>query len=206
MAAARGMLGWSQKELSRRTNITPEAINRIERGEVENPRLSTIQAIQEVFEAEGIEFIEQSGIRLRSQVVREFTGEDRYLKMLDDAFYTLKKGEELLVVCSDDRVSPSAINDSYRRLRNAGVGMRQIVEDGNTYLMGGLDEYRYLPKKYFHNNATIIYGDKVGVVISGQEKVLIVRDKELAASLRNLFNFMWSATKKPAESNADEKF
>ena len=38
--------------------------------------------------------------------------------------------------------------------------MRSLVREGDTYLMGKLDEYRYLPEMFFHNSTTVIYGDK----------------------------------------------
>ena len=46
-------------------------------------------------------------------------------------------------------------NHTYRRMRQKGIKMRQLVEEDNTYLMGELDEYRYIPSHFFHNNIVI---------------------------------------------------
>lgn len=206
LAAARAMLRWSQKELSSRTNITAEAINRIERGEIENPRVSTIETIKQIFEENGIEFLDQSGVRFKSNKIREISGEGFYLKTLDDIFYTLKSGDELLMLCTDDKVSSPEVNDSYRRIRKAGIKMRQLVEEGNAYLMGSLEEYRYISKKYYHNNVTLIYGNKIATVLGHEAKIIIMEDYDFAFALKNLFNFIWSITKQPTETIANERF
>ncbi len=206
LAAARAMLGWSQKELSSRTNITAEAINRIERGEIENPRVSTIEAIKQIFEENGIEFLDQSGVRFKSNKIREISGEDCCLKLLDDVFYTLKSGEELLLIYSDDKLSPPEVNDSYRRIRKAGIKMRQLVEEDNNYLMGSLEEYRYIPKKYYSNEGMVVYGNKIASFLKEHQKVILIEDKDLSLAIKHLFELIWSITKKPRESIADEKF
>jgi transcriptional regulator with XRE-family HTH domain len=206
LAAARAMLGWSQKELSSRTNITAEAINRIERGEIENPRVSTIETIKQIFEENGIEFLDQSGVRFKSNKIREISGEDCCLKMFDDIFYYLKKDDELLLIGVDERLSPSKIRDAVRRIRKAGIKMRNLTEESNTYLMGELDEYRYLPKEYYQNEGLLVYGNKIASFLSDVGKVIIIEDKDLASSIKNLFNFIWSITKKPMETIADERF
>jgi hypothetical protein len=112
----------------------------------------------------------------------------------------------MLIICSDDNVSPTKVNDSYRRIRNAVIKMRQLIEEDNQYLMGNVNEYRYIPKRFFHNNVMLVYRNKVASVLHNEEKVIIIEDNGFSDSLRNLFEFMWSITKKPKASIANEKF
>jgi predicted transcriptional regulator len=54
--AARALLRWSQQELADRAVVSLNAVNRLERGEVDS-RASTLQAVQSALEKAGIEFI-----------------------------------------------------------------------------------------------------------------------------------------------------
>jgi len=56
--AARSLLGWSQKELANKCDLSTVGINRLER-EMSDPRSSTLRVIQATFEREGIVFINE---------------------------------------------------------------------------------------------------------------------------------------------------
>ncbi len=205
--AARALLGWSQKELASRCNgVSEPTVKLIENGRV-NSSPETLGAIQNTFEMAGLEFME-GGVRFIPDVIQTFEGKDCYLRLLDDVFYTLKGADnkELLISCADDSVSPPAVNNKYREMRAAGIRMRQIVEEGNDYLMGPLEEYRYMPKDYFVNRVTLVYGPRFATVLQNETKVTVFKDPALAHVQRNLFNFIWSVTKQPKASNANERF
>jgi transcriptional regulator with XRE-family HTH domain len=59
---ARAMLQISQMEFAKRAGMSKTNLNHIENGS--DPRRSTLEAIQAAFEAAGIEFIEDGGVRL----------------------------------------------------------------------------------------------------------------------------------------------
>ncbi len=204
--AARALKNWSQADLARRVDMATPSIGNIEAGK-HNPTRQTQDAIQDAFENEGVEFIE-GGVRKKQDLIRIYEGDDCYLKLLDDVYYTLKNIEspELLISCADDRVSPPPVNEAYRRMRKMGVKMRQLVEEGNTYLMGPVDEYRYVPKDFFINRVMVIYGEKVALVLDQETKIVIFRDEIMAYVQRNLFNLLWITLPQPKESRADERF
>lgn len=206
ITAARSFIEWTQEDLALKANLPLSTIQKIERGVSENPRASTIDAIRAAFEKHGIEFIE-GGVRERQDTVRVLQGSDCYLQLLDDVFITLRpEGGELLIMMADDAVSSSLVNERYRQMRQAGITMRQIIEDKNTYIMGSLTEYRYVPKRFFINNVTLIYDDKVASVVQGEKKITIIRDQELSDMMRNLFEFVWQHTLQPTLSEAQERF
>src|SRR5690606_16101752 len=97
-------------------------------------------------------------------------------------YYTLldKKNGECLFLFADDRASTPEGNNRIRKLRNAGIRMRQLVQEGNRYLMGPVGEYRWVPREYFMNYVTLIYGDKVAVCADNNIRALIFADPQLA--------------------------
>lgn len=65
--AARALLGWSQQQLADRAIISLNALNRLEREEVD-PRVSTLMAVHKALREAGVEFLSAGekgeGVRL----------------------------------------------------------------------------------------------------------------------------------------------
>lgn len=205
--AARGMLGWSQSELAERAGTSLSAV-----ADCENERgrtsLETYERFIAAFERECV-FITAIGVEKRSASSYEIDGEDWWLKTLDDVYYTLiDTGGEMLMMFSDDRESSKETNNRIRKIRNAGIKMRQLVREDNTYMIGPATEYKWIPKQYFLNYVTMIYGDKVAVCAEDNTKAVISRDANLANTWRNIFEMLWNGVSllEPAKSTANERF
>ena len=164
--AARALLDWSADQLARKAGLSRETINKIE-DEAVQPRAKNLADILDVLDRHGIEFTGERGVCFKADQIVTLQGETSFFKVLDDVIATMrgKAKPEALFACVDDRLSPPIVVENYRRLRKAGIAMRSLVKEGNTFLMGKPAEYRYLPQKYFHNSATVIYGDKFATMI-----------------------------------------
>lgn len=204
--AARALLNWSQKDLAERSGISEMSIINYE-NEKRTPHQSTLDKVLQAFELAGVIFT-KNGLEMKDDAVTVIDGDDWYLRLLDDVYYSLmdNKDAEVLLICGDDRMSPPDVNDRWRKIRNSGIRMRQLVEDGNAYLMGPLKEYRYMPKERFNNYVSLIYGDKVAVCTDANTKALVFKDPLLSKTWKNLFDVMWDVLKQPERSDADERF
>lgn len=204
--AARAYMGWSQTELGERANCSLSTIAKIERleGDVGS---DIIEKIRRAFEKEGM-FFTDDGLIKRSASMYEIEGEGWWLRVLDDVYQSMidKKGAEVLMFCADDRESSPDVNKVWAKIRNAGIGMRQLVREGNTYLMGPAKEYRWIPKEFFENYVTMVYGDKVCMCAENNTKAVIFRDRRQANTMRNLFNLLWNKLEEPSESTAPDRF
>ncbi|HEX4078298.1 MAG TPA: helix-turn-helix transcriptional regulator [Rhizomicrobium sp.] len=209
--AARSLLDWTAEALAKQAGLSREAIQKIESGAVQ-PRSSNLAAILDVLDAHGIEFNGERGVAFKDDQVVTLKGENIFFRLLDDVIATLKghPKPEALFACVDDRKSPPAVIENYRNLRHAGIAMRSLVKEGNSFLMGRLTEYRYLPARHFHNNATVIYGDKFATMIldaNGKDVgAIIIHNPHIAAAQRNLFNLVWSNATKPTKSTAEVRY
>ena len=58
--AARGLLGWNQKELAEKAGISAVAVNQFETG-ISEPRRSTLDVVRRAFEGAGVVFIDENG-------------------------------------------------------------------------------------------------------------------------------------------------
>jgi hypothetical protein len=69
--------------------------------------------------------------------------------------------------------------------------------------MGPVSEYRWMPPERFQNNVTLLYGDKVAVCAEDNSKAVIIKDRALAQSWRNVVEILWATLEAPDRSTAD---
>lgn len=207
--SGRAYLNWTQEKLAEAADLSFQGIQKIERGETQ-PTARTQDKIVRAFQKRGVVFTAK-GIEYEQYpifVIEGVTEEECYLQVLDDVYEHLqgKKNAELLISFADDKVSPPSVNDAYRKMRDAGILMRQLIQEGNTYIMGSLEEYRYVPKEFFINRVTLVYGDRIASMAGGLTQAMVRVDNIQANVQRNMFNLLWSVLEQPSESTADEKF
>lgn len=205
--AARGLANWDREKLSQESGVSVSQIAAIELGTTESPRNRTLTEIERAFLRTGIIF-KDGGVIPKTDGITRVEGEGWYLTLLDDVYQTLldQKNAEVVFFCSDDKKSPPEVNNRLRKIRNAGIKMRQLVQEGNTYLMGALNEYRYVPKERYKNYVSLIYADKVAICLQGGTYAIIFKDAELASTWRNMFELIWEHLPQPEKSNAKERF
>lgn len=206
--AARALVNWSQTELAERAGISLSAVAdcEAERGKT-SP--TTFEKMVAAFEQAAV-FLTENGVERRNTATYDISGEGWWGRVLDDVYYELADQDtpELLMLFADDAASPPEIITQLRKIRQAGIKMRQLVQEDNRYLMGPVGEYRWVPQAYFLNNVTLVYGDKVAVCAEDNTKAVIFRDKALALSWRNAFEMLWHGIvpAAPDRSEADETY
>lgn len=203
--AGRELLDMKQADLAEMLGASLSKISRAESGETKSS--DVLFEIKEGLERCGIRFT-ATGVEVNESRLEVIEGKDCYLRLLDDVYDTLSKydDKEMLIMFASDKVSPPEVNNRYRFLRKNGVEMRQLVEEGDDYLMGQLEEYRTIPSRYFTNIVTVIYGDKVAQVNGNETRLTIQLDQQLANREKKVFSFLWDAGKKPEISNTPERF
>lgn len=198
--AARGLLNWQKNELAAAAGLSQNTITNIE-SERFRPQTGTLEAIRGIFERHGVEFLDNNGVRLKERRFSVLEGNDAYLHLLDDVFFTLKdsKGEALFLGI-DDSLSSMMVIQSKKRILAADIPCKHIVAENSTIFNYPLQTYRLLPEKYFSPNAQVIYADKIGITTRGPNDslmVMVVHDEQYAESQRKLFAFLWEVLNCP---------
>lgn len=199
--AARALLDWNQEDLANHAGLSTDHIRRIETNRSKSS--DVLDAIYQAMTFHGVVFTKH-GVELKPNAISIIEGVDWYLRLLDDVARSTPK--ELLFFYADDRASPPEVNQRLKKMRAAGVQMRQLVEEGNTYLMGPVSEYRYVPKERFENYVSLVYGDKVAICTDSNTKATVFNDPHLANVWRNIFSILWDTLKQPERSDAKERF
>ncbi|PJB71026.1 MAG: hypothetical protein CO093_06190 [Alphaproteobacteria bacterium CG_4_9_14_3_um_filter_47_13] len=211
--AARAMLDWSQKTLTERCGTVSEAtIKLIETGKI-NSTPETLGAIQKTLEDAGIEFLPQQGLRFRDDLLtvieKDTKGDNAYLKLLDDIFYTMKGTYgEVLNSFIDNSLSSQQVIDREMMLRKEGIVFRNLVRHDDTYLLYPLDEYRFLPKGLYLNNPITVYGEKVAFNVQNSlhkntdDAIIIIKNSYIAEIKRREFEIIWKYCEQPTTTTA----
>jgi len=203
--AARMLAGWDASELAVKAKLSRIAVQDIEREDA-HPRSGTLDKIIQAFEGKNIEFLDNSGVRIKDNRVRELEGTNCYARLLDEVYYKLGKGEEFLVAWADERRSPKAVHEAFRRIVRKDIVYRKLVKQDNTYICGPLSWYRWVPEEYYQNAVALFYNDMSAYLTEDWKKIIIIEDGALAKANKKLFNWVWSNAKVPNKTTAREKY
>jgi len=196
------LLGLNKTSFAKAIKASNSKVSKALSGDTKSPEV--LNDLKAALENRGIIFT-KAGIERTTNFETVITGESCYLELLSQIMID-QNVDELLIMFASDKVSPPAVNDCYRFLRSRDVCMRQLIAEGDTYIMGALEEYRTIPEKYFTNIVTLVYGNSVAQVSGDEKRIVIYTDAKLAAREKKIFNYFWDRGGKPETSTADEKF
>ena len=197
MRGARGLLNWSQSELSKRTGISTTSIGNIEAGNTQ-PREATMKLIRQAFENSAIEFIGTEGMRVKNDNIYSIEGNDALDRLLDDIYSTLAStGGEVLGFGVEEKTELTSaehqkISTHLEKLKNANITERLIIRQGDTNLMAPMEFYKSIPAEYFSPHPFYIYGDKIALINwSETPKIFIINSSLFVDTFTRAFNFLW---------------
>jgi DNA-binding XRE family transcriptional regulator len=208
--AARALLGWDAEALGSLVGMHRVSIQNIERGKAEPP-METVDKIIHAFEKEKVEFIGEVGIKFRDDQVTTYGAENAYIRMLDDVFHTISGTEnpEALFFFVDNSKSSAAVIKSHERIREAGIACKYLCHESPKVLTFPAEDYRAIPDEFYQNDASIVYGDKYGIMIlddKGRDAgAVVIRNERLAKTQRNLFKYIWTFSKKVEKTEEGKK-
>lgn len=206
MRGARGLLNWSQSELSKRTNISTTSIGNIEAGNTQ-PRESTLKLIRQAFENAGIEFIGTEGMRMRSDIIRIFEGRDGFWEFYEDIYDTIRNDPgEVLVSNVDERdferwLDPENLHKHVGRMQKIkGLRYKILIREGDMHFLATPDycEYKWIPKQLFVSVPFYVYGQKLAILLfKEQPKVILLDNPAISEGYRSQFKAIWDISMTP---------
>jgi transcriptional regulator with XRE-family HTH domain len=210
---ARGILDWSQSDLSKRTGISTTSIGAIENAQT-TPRASTLETIRSVFEKNGIEFLGLDGVRVAKNYIEFYEGPEKFKEFMDSLYEHAKAvgGEYVLFNAYPPHWHKWLGKDWFdmhsKRMSELGNKINfkiTTIENTNVLISKDFAEYRWVPKELFNDRAVYAYGDKVAFV-NFEEKsvsVTVLTQPHFADAFKALFNVAWDNVAKLPETSED---
>ena len=152
---ARGILNWSQGDLSDRTDISATSIGSIENG-LTQARESTLTIIQKTFEDAGIEFLPNDGIRKKSVSVDILRGREGF-QSFSERVYAVAQTDERVILQAfvDDIKFADILGDEalphVERIESISKKKFKIIQrEGDIYFPArNYAEYKWIPSESF---------------------------------------------------------
>lgn len=204
IAAARQLLGWSQTDLAGYAGISKPSIVRME-ADLYSVKHDLRERVQSVLSDNSVEFIE-GGTRINRQIVKIIEGDDCYLKLLDQIINEHEGVSEILLSGADEKRCDEQVIEKTRQILNLNIGMRFLIRDGDTHIMGDLPQYRWMDKDLFvDSDVKVMYADKTAYLVThmGTPRIILIADEFITEENIRLFEFVWKISKKPTHTTAD---
>lgn len=199
--AARALLNWTQETLAKASGLSLPGINNLERG-LTSPRKDTLAAIENALQAAGIEFIETSGVKLKTpDVATQIIEGPDWLKIYDQDIFSVIREPSDEVVCfsSDERpwmVYGGITNHLYlEHKKKIGFSDRILVPETVDFITLPPETYRTLNPAFFSECNYQVYADRLALILWPARKVIINRSQALADSYRAQFDALWAQAK-----------
>lgn len=199
--AARALLDWTQETLARAAGLSLPGINNLERG-LTSPRKETLIAIENALSVAGIDFIDTTGVKLKTPdvAVKIIEGSD-FLKIYDeDIFSVLKNKTDIVRMFScDDRpwmVYGAPTNHLYMDHKTKiGFEDRILAPATTDFITGVPENYRLIDPALFKSVTWQVYADRVAHIIWPSRKIILNKSQTLADAFAAQFDALWTQGK-----------
>lgn len=208
--AARGLLGWDATDLAAKANLTRETVSKIENESVQ-PREGTIADIVRVFDENGLEFTDNSGVRLKPHSMETFEGRDGFVRFFETIHEHLRThGGDICVSGVDERLFVKYQGDfaNVHMGRMAELAKQRpdlkmrilIAEDDYNFVASNYASYRWQPKELFSPTAFYVFGDCLALISFTHDPaplVILIKSAAFAEAYRHSFNQVWTLAQDP---------
>jgi len=107
----------------------------------------------------------------------------------------IKQGKDYLVFGEEgqfQKMLPIESEQFMIKIEEAGIKEKVLVKEGKKVIKSKNTVFRYIPKKYFSPSTTIIYANKIAMIVWTEPSVIIlIENKEIADSYRSYFYLLW---------------
>ena len=202
---ARGVLGWTQQDLADNSGLSKTAINNFEKGH-SDIKAESLRAIRMAFESAEIEFLEQDGLRKKSDYVRILKGPHAMGELLDDIDRTMTSSNGEILISNVDNTLSSQIStqklfDHIDLLKTNKISQRVLCIEGTKNVLSPGDECRWIPKEQaIGSQVTFIYGTKVAFQLWEQSMIIIIDSAEAQVAETRRFEKTWADASVPGDS------
>ncbi|MDD2325240.1 MAG: helix-turn-helix transcriptional regulator [Alphaproteobacteria bacterium] len=211
--AARALLDMSQDELAKAAGLTPQAIRKIESGDVQ-PREGTIADIVRVFHERRLEFTDNQGVRFRPEDVEVLNGPEGVQRFFDKVYELAQKSGGVIRQngISDSTflsVAPDATKGQGRRMaplvqKRKDIFVRALLPYGDqNFAYSEYAQYRWYPDTIPAAVPFYSFGDSIGIFAFDADispKIILVTSPAIVAAYEKQFDETWNMAPLPQKT------
>ena len=205
MRGARGLLNWSQSELSKRTGISTTSIGNIEAGNTQ-ARESTLRTIRQAFENAGIEFIGTEGMRKKNDTIDVYEGHEGFINFFDYVYQTvLTEGTDIYACNIEEDIFIEYAGDFAKkhmeRMKNIeGLAFKVLLKEGDiNFAASDYVEYKWLSADLFSSVPFYIFGKQLAIITFEEvPKIIVLNYPNITNAYKTQFDAFWKHASIPS--------
>jgi len=204
--AARALLDWNRDALAAACGVSVPALAKIET-EKSNPHPETMVKVQSALEQAGCLFTDNSGVKLKSEIVTVFEGVEGLKSFFDDLYMTgLHHGGEFLISGGNQSDFHEAMGADFlafhakrmQTLQNFNIKalkpLSRVDEPGLSYI-----EFHFIPDQMFFTVPFYVYHNKLAIITWNPIRIIVLNDQKVADAYRLQFNTIWKLGKQAGQ-------
>lgn len=202
LRSARAFLDVSRNDVAAATVVGVQTLADLENGKTDSPRISTLDTLRLYYEANGVEFSDDGGIRPRTLRSKHLRGTDGFRELMDDVYEQANTvgGKIRLWNAKPSNWTKWLGQEWYaahtKRMQNVlpNISFHVTCKEGDTNFIGGKhSEYRWVPEKMFNEQSIYCFGDRIAFMNFEQDSVdiYVLYNRSFADSFRLLFDLVW---------------
>lgn len=194
--AARTYLDWTQEDLGRAAGLDRSTVRSFEAGY--SPRRNSVLKIRKALEAQGIEFLEDDGVKRRGNDVKVYRGFDSCNAFYDDLLQTInEQGGDVYCVLSNQNALSRILGGTEKlaELSRQTTIKCLVSEDATAKSVDANIQCRLTAKGLIRPDFFISYGDKYVNAFedsSGDFLFVVFQIAHVARGYRLQFLSMWA--------------
>jgi len=210
LRAARGLLDWTRAQLAEFSGVSESTIHRIETDAMQ-PHAKSVKSLIRTFNGNGVEFMDDGGIRPMQQSVEVLVGVNGLRKFFDYAYeYTKEHGGTICQIGFDETFFVQSFRypllmqkDRMQKVaeERGDFKVQSIISEGDmNFYAKEYKEYRWLPKEFLKMVPFYIYGDFLGIMsfqTIPSPTIILHKFPAIAQAYRKQFEVMWKMARVP---------
>lgn len=187
--AARGLLGWTQQDLADASGLSKTAINNFEKKN-SDIKVESIKAIYRSFEAMGIVFLGENGVKKIKDRTYTLSGTEGFSLLMNDISHTLSNTTDktLLLVHARQHHVPHLV-----KLAQQGINIRTLADSAIHSLDHPVIDHRELNQNGLQTGPSMfIYGHHVALELHEQSAIIILESRDAHQAEKKRFAELWA--------------
>ena len=208
--AARALLEWDAEDLAKHAGLSRDTVFNIENGVVQ-ARGGSMEKIVQAFDDNGVEFTDNSGVRLKPQNVQTYEGRDGFVRFFESIHTHIQShGGDICVSGVDESLFVKYQGEFAKthmgkmaELAKArpNFRMRILIEEGDlNFAASNYASYKWQPKGSFSPASFYVFGDRLALISFSHDPapyVIVINSNAFAESYRHSFDLAWTNALEP---------
>lgn len=210
--AARALLEWDAELLAKKTELSRDTVFNIEK-ELTQARAGSLEKIARVFDENGVEFTDNSGVRLKPQGVEVLTGTLGLQQFFNNVYdYAKTNGGTIVQMGVDESLFTSVPgNADYAKAYDKRMGelveerkdikVLAILSEGDTnFAFSKYNQYRWISKDIFAPVPFYIYGETLAIMdfqTVPTPTIIVHKFPAITKAYRKQFDVFWKISQEP---------